>query len=73
MTSHHIDRHRSGPIVRHEPTSRRERDGSYSFTDGAVRDIRQQAAEARSAGWSSRRIRAVAAARALRPELGLPA
>ncbi|KQX18392.1 MULTISPECIES: hypothetical protein [unclassified Sphingomonas] len=71
--THHIDHHRSGPIVRHEPTHRRERDGSWSFTDGAVRDIREQAAEKRREGWSTRRSRAAAAARSLRPELGLPA
>jgi hypothetical protein len=74
MTTHHIDHHRpGGPLVQHEPLSRRERDGSYSITDGAVRDIRQRVAEAHQAAWSTRRSRAAAAARALRPELGLPA
>ncbi|WP_347271656.1 hypothetical protein [Rhizorhabdus histidinilytica] len=73
MSTHHIDHHRGGAPVVNEPLSRRERDGSYSITDGAVRDIRQRVAEAHQAAWSTRRSRAAAAARALRPELGLPA
>jgi len=71
--SHHLDYHLGGAPVRNAPTFRRERDGSFNFTDGAVRDIRQQVSEARQEAWSTRRSRAAAAARAMRPGLGLPA
>ena len=69
--THHIDHHRSGTLVRHEPTSRRERDGSYRFTDGAVRDMRALAREAHKDGWRTRKAPAVDLARAMRPHVGL--
>ena len=69
--THHLDKHRGGEPVRNAPTVRRERDGSYSFTDGAVRDIREHARAAHQAAWATRRSRAAAAARVLRTDLGL--